>query len=71
MREDLVQQLRDLAPSLGQYSTARSITIEAADRIDTLEAALRQILATSGLEGHERCREIARQALDGNTSSGG
>ena len=65
MSDDLVKRLRD--PSLG--STRWMDTIEAADRIAELEAALQRIASAGGLFAEpasgQHAREIARAALEG------
>jgi hypothetical protein len=54
MTDDLVKRLRELA---GKYD-------EAADRIEKLEAALREIVELGFWDG-DRAMDIARKALEG------
>ena len=67
MSDDLVTRLRQLGDRTGLMFVDYDTTIEAADRIETLEAALRKIkwIATPD---HEEARykatEIARKALE-------
>jgi hypothetical protein len=74
MSDDLVQQLRDLAPLLGRHSTDSRLIVEAADRIETLERVLKEIdrilleALTLGCDPVlvERARELAGGTIEVN-----
>lgn len=72
--DDLVQQLRDLAPMLGQYGPESRLILQAG-RIEILERAvkeIRQILLEALALGCnavivERARELAGSTLEGES----
>jgi len=58
MTDDLVKRLRE------KYWAHKSV-LEAADHIETLEAALRKIIEMDPLRPAFNCQSIARKALEG------
>lgn len=66
MTDDLVKRLRQLGDRTGLMFVDYDTTIEAADRIEKLEAALRTIYDCCDETGNcSVVRRIARKALEG------
>ena len=64
MSDDLVKRLRDKVEASRIYDDDEELLDEAADRIEKLEAALREIAAPDW-DGESYPDEIARKALEG------
>jgi len=64
MTDDLVKRLRDKVEASRIYDDDEELLDEAADRIEKLEAALREIAAPDW-DGESYPDEIARKALEG------
>ena len=62
MTDDLVKRLREV-PSIGGYFKD-PLSLEAAARIEKLEAVLREIVELGFWDG-DRAMDIARKALEG------
>jgi hypothetical protein len=67
MSDDLVKRLRSLGRAgPGRISfLASEDAMKAADRIEKLEAALREIIEVDPLRPAFNCQSIARKALEG------
>ena len=62
MSKDLIKRLR--FPPFGTEASERNVMMDAADRIEKLEATLREITALGYWDGDSAMR-IARKALEG------
>ena len=64
MNDDLVNYLRALANGVMHWVTVERMAREAVDRIEALEAALREIAANTCCDSCREAALVARKALE-------